>query len=175
MRPIYPPHRKPSLDGWRQRMTMNSRMENRMKRLGWILMLSAVPCLTGCTGGSSASKEKPESASTQTAKGEAITPASEVVAQFLDSFRRGDETTAGKLLTQAAIAEIKRCNLELAPPGSPESSFEIGKTAYEDDAKDTAWSQPFGPNRSKAPKRNAAMKRSSVSDSKTVLGASLAS
>ncbi len=109
-----------------------------MKRLGWILMLSAVPCLTGCTGGSSASKEKPESASTQTAKGEAITPASEVVAQFLDSFRRGDEATAGKLLTQAAIAEIKRCNLELAPPGSPESSFEIGKTAYEDDAKDTA-------------------------------------
>ncbi len=110
-----------------------------MKRFGWTLLLVAIPVFAGCNGGGTAKNEGSTPNQAQVASGANITQAAEVVAQFLDSFRKGDETTAGRLLTQAAIAEIKKNGLEISPPGSPDSSYKLGRTEYTDEDKDTAY------------------------------------
>ncbi len=124
-----------------------------MKRLGWTLVFVAAPYFAGCgNSGGTADKKTNEAPSQQVASsaptnpsaGTAkptveMTPAAEVVAQFLDSVRRGDESTVASLLTTEAIAELNKLNIEIDPPGSPEAAFEIGKTEYTDEEKDAAY------------------------------------
>ncbi len=68
-----------------------------------------------------------------------VTPASEIVTLFLESLKKGDAVQTGNLLTAAAKEEIERRGLAIAPLGSPESTFRIGRTQYSDNDQDAAY------------------------------------
>ncbi len=115
-----------------------------MKRLVWVLAFASSPFWVGCGGsGGSATNTpagNPPSASSKKEPA-ALSPSAEIVAQFLDSVRRGDEVTAGKFFTTAAVEEIQKSGYEFAPPGTPDATFVIGRTEYTDEEKDTAYVQ----------------------------------
>lgn len=117
-----------------------------MKRFGWTLVLGSMTFWLGC-GGSTAQKETPKAGNSVATKAASLpsntTPPAEVVAQFLDSVRRGDEDTTAKLFTQAAIQELDKYAIKVQPPGSPEATFQIGETRYTDDDKDSALVELF--------------------------------
>ena len=116
-----------------------------MKRTVWMLVFATSPFWVGCGGSSSGGNAPPAGKTTSTnqvpSAGPQLSPAAEIVAQFLDSVRRGDEVTSVKLLTTVAIEELKKSGVELSPPGSPEATFVIGRTEYMDDDKDAAYVQ----------------------------------
>ncbi len=74
-----------------------------------------------------------------------ITPPAEVVAQFLDCLRRGDEVTTEQLLTKLAREEVAKHDLEVAPPGSPSATFQIGETREVENGRalvESMWTEP---------------------------------
>jgi hypothetical protein len=74
-----------------------------------------------------------------------ITPPAEVVAQFLDCLRRGDEVTTEQLLTKVAREEVAKHELEVAPPGSPTATFQIGETREVETGRalvESMWTEP---------------------------------
>lgn len=77
-----------------------------------------------------------------------LTPASEVVALFLESLKKGDANQTRSLLTQTAQQEIERRGLSIDPIGSAESTFKIGRTQFSDQDADAAyveaeWTEPI--------------------------------
>ncbi len=125
----------------------------------WPVMAALVWCI-GCGGGDppagtdTAPAAIPDSSTTsqRTAPGasgnDSAAPPSEVVALFLDSVRRGDESVTLSLLTDLAQQEIRRSGLEVAPIGSPEARFTIGQVRYVEQDPDGAfveclWSEPL--------------------------------
>jgi hypothetical protein len=125
----------------------------------WPVMAALVWCV-GCGGGSPPAGTEttpaavPDSSTTsqRTAPGgsgkDTAPPPSEVVALFLDSVRRGDESVTLSLLTDLAQQEIRRSGLEVAPIGSPEARFTIGQVRYVEHDPDGAfvecmWSEPL--------------------------------
>ncbi len=74
-----------------------------------------------------------------------MSPPAEIVAQFLDSLRRGDEVLTAQLMTTAARAEVARHNLAVSPPGSPQASFQIGETREIEAGRalvESVWTEP---------------------------------
>lgn len=74
-----------------------------------------------------------------------ISAPAEVVAQFLDSLRRGDEVLTAQLMTANARAEVARHDLTVAPPGSPQASFQIGETREIEEGRalvESIWTEP---------------------------------
>lgn len=117
-----------------------------MKRVFWMLLIGATPWCVGCGGSGGGTAQVPTQApTTQTqplaSNAPELSPAAEIVAQFLDGVRRGDEVTAAKFFTAIAVEEIKKSGYEFAPPGTPDATFALGKTAYTDEEKDTAYVQ----------------------------------
>jgi hypothetical protein len=71
----------------------------------------------------------------------------QTVAVFLDSLRRGDETTANSMLTTIARAEVLKTDYAIQPPGTPEGEFKIGRLGfpYEDQTValvESQWREP---------------------------------
>jgi hypothetical protein len=54
----------------------------------------------------------------------------QTVAVFLDSLRRGDETTANSMLTMLARAEVQKTEYAIQPLGTPEGEFKIGRLGF---------------------------------------------
>lgn len=72
----------------------------------------------------------------------------EVVKSFLTAMRDGNQNAISGLLTQKAREETaKNKQLEIQPPGSPDSSYQVGETQYTDESKTVAnvssiWREP---------------------------------
>ena len=80
---------------------------------------------------------------------QSLTPASEAVALFLENLRVGNAAQATALLTQEAQAELSRRDYELNQIGSPQSSFQVGRTQFADSTQQAAlveceFSEPAG-------------------------------
>jgi hypothetical protein len=113
-----------------------------MRKLAWTLVIGSITFTTACSkseptannaAGTATMASNTQAPIAQQLAAPAtnetvITPPAEVVAQFLDSLRRGDEVTTAQLLTVQAREEVKKHNLEVAPPGSPTATFQIGET-----------------------------------------------
>jgi hypothetical protein len=74
-------------------------------------------------------------------------PQQQTVAVFLDSLRRGDETTANSMLTTLARAEVQKTEYAIQPLGTPEGEFKIGRLAISDQDQTVAlvesqWREP---------------------------------
>jgi hypothetical protein len=52
------------------------------------------------------------------------------VALFLDSLRRGDETTANSMLTTKARQELQKTEYVMQPLGTPEGQYNIGRVEF---------------------------------------------
>jgi hypothetical protein len=72
----------------------------------------------------------------------------EVVALFLDSLRRGDETAANAILTAQAQAELSKTDFVIQPLGTPEGTYRVGRVGFPDPTDQTValveclWSEP---------------------------------
>lgn len=124
----------------------------------WIAVVALVS-FTGC-GGTAPTEPKaatPPANQTGAAAGsaplitgqtvQAQTPASQVVALFLESLKKGDAVQTRSLLTEAAQAEIDKKGYSIDPLGSSDSKFTIGRTQFSDKDADAAfveaeWSEP---------------------------------
>lgn len=87
-------------------------------RHAWLMPLVLVLGLAGCS--------KSEPAKTGAA---VVNPksAQECVQFFLDAVRKGDDKTAGAMLTTLARTKTQEMNLQVAPPGSNTATFEVGE------------------------------------------------
>lgn len=129
----------------------------------------SLPLTVGCGGGSTsttadntpAANEAKSGGSASTATATAGTATSrpkvvdgagtqpaQAVAIFLDSLRRGDETSANAVLTAKSREEIAKTNRVLQPLGTPEGQFKIGRLSFPyNDVSDVAlvecvWTEP---------------------------------
>ncbi|MFO0941416.1 MAG: hypothetical protein U0930_11675 [Pirellulales bacterium] len=124
--------------------------------------------LVGCGGGSSSSQaagDSKEQTVQQTGDTTSLTdpkfqpqiiesdnahPARQVVGVFLDSLRRGDETTMNSVLTTLAKTEVKKTSYAIQPVGTPQGKFDLGRLVfpYEDrnvTLVECRWSEPATP------------------------------
>jgi hypothetical protein len=78
----------------------------------------------------------------------------EVVEGFLRAMRDGDQATIRALMTRKAREETEKSDqLEIQPPGSPNSSYQVGRMQFADDSKTVAhvssvWTEPGADGRS---------------------------
>jgi hypothetical protein len=91
---------------------------------GCVLVLGA---LLGC-GSSEVAPPTADTASPAATPATSKGPAAEVVHQFLEAIRRGDDVAAEKFLSQQALEETRKHNLAVDPPGSETARFEIIET-----------------------------------------------
>ncbi len=109
-----------------------------MKKLSCcgLLVLAAIGC-----GKSDTNQASNTNANTPAGSGAATAPAAivkdgvgtepgEVVALFLDSLRRGDETAANGVLTAQAQAELAKTDYVIQPLGTPEGKYKIGRVGF---------------------------------------------
>lgn len=54
----------------------------------------------------------------------------EAVKTFLSAIQKGDSRTASEMLTKATREKSEEMGVEIAPPGSPTASFEIGEIEF---------------------------------------------
>jgi hypothetical protein len=123
-----------------------------MKRWMLAATLGITSLGLGCgKSGSTASTPSSGDSSAQVAKATETNneapEAAEVVAQFLESVKKGDRDRVAGLLTDLAIESLDKAGIEVAPPGSPQATFELGETRYTDTDKDAAyvelaWTEP---------------------------------
>ncbi|MFN9592973.1 MAG: hypothetical protein ACK56G_09725 [Pirellulaceae bacterium] len=123
-----------------------------MKRWMLAATLGVTSLGIGCgQSGSNASKPSSGGPSSQVAKANETNneapEAAEIVAQFLESVKKGDRDRVAGLLTDLAIESLDKAGIEVAPPGSPQATFELGETRYTDTDKDAAyvelaWTEP---------------------------------
>jgi hypothetical protein len=140
-----------------------------MNRIVWIcsaaLAALAVPALCGCGGGASqqaataAANSGSQAASTVSSarvsadSGSGIvengvdSDASQCVAIFLDSLRRGDERAANAVLTNMARTELAKTDFVIEPLGTPEGEYQIGRVGFPYEDKNLAlvectWLEP---------------------------------
>jgi hypothetical protein len=129
-----------------------SKEEETMKRWMLAATLGVTSLGLGCgQSGSTASKPSSGGPSSQVAKAPETNneapEAAEIVAQFLESVKKGDRDRVAGLLTDLAIESLDKAGIEVAPPGSPQATFELGETRYTDTDKDAAyvelaWTEP---------------------------------
>jgi hypothetical protein len=123
-----------------------------MKRWMLAATLGVTSLGLGC-GKSSSTTSKPSSGSSSSQLAKATDSkneapeAAEIVAQFLESVKKGDRDRVAGLLTDLAIESLDKAGIEVAPPGSPQATFELGETRYTDTDKDAAyvelaWTEP---------------------------------
>lgn len=92
---------------------------------GWyVFLLGAV---AGC-GSSEVVPPVPDASSSAPASAASQGTAAEVVHQFLEAIRRGDDVAAERFLSQKALEETRKHNLAVDPPGSQTAGFEIIET-----------------------------------------------
>lgn len=113
-----------------------------MKRFAFSLLLMSAATVVGCGKKEDpAPTEKatpPETVSVKSSTTN-VTPPAEIVAQFLDGMRTGNEETISRLLTNAAREELTKQGLVASPPGSPEAKIVIRETRFVDTDKDAAF------------------------------------
>jgi hypothetical protein len=71
----------------------------------------------------------------------------QTVGIFLDSLRRGDESTANSLLTTKGQQEVQKTTYKIQPLGTPEGEFKIGRLGFPYEDKTVAlvecqWREP---------------------------------
>lgn len=132
-----------------------------MKKLSCFLLLLSAACGCGSkneSGGANVAANQspaaPAAAGTASATPSsalvtngASTEPGEVVALFLDSLRRGDETTANSVLTAQAQTELAKTDYVIQPLGTPEGKYTIGRVGFVDGDTSTGlvecmWSEP---------------------------------
>jgi hypothetical protein len=116
-----------------------------MKKFAFGILLGCASLTIGCGKSDPTASQGAQDGSGKPSA--TINEAAEAVAQFLDSARKGDDETVARLLTQKAKEELKKFDMEVAPPGAPEAQFEIGGTRFLDDDRDAGfvevgWSEP---------------------------------
>lgn len=94
-------------------------------RLGIKSILPVIACcLAGCGGGSPTGAPESQSSGSTTASAPAQ-GADEVVFDFLEAVRKGNDEVAASLLTPLARQKTEELDLIVAPPGSDTASFSI--------------------------------------------------
>ncbi len=124
-------------------------------RLPVVLTLALLSAsLSGCGSQETASTTPPAAKPTPPpAAAPAIHPSEQVVAQFLDRVRRGDQSQpAAALLTETARTVLRSLGREVMPIGTPESRFEVtrssataaadGSPSSDDRLVHTIWTEP---------------------------------
>jgi len=112
-----------------------------IRTLGLLMLFAGSLLLTGC------GSEKPKTAKNATAQpadqeeiDDAGPKPTEIVSQFLDRVRRGGNgSTANELLTKLAQQEMTRIGRPLQLPGSPDTTFEVGKAFPVPGEQDAMW------------------------------------
>lgn len=86
----------------------------------WVGCGGSAPAPTGGTGGTQAPPSAEKTAASNLKPGE-------VVQSFLEAVRTGKDTEAEQWLTKIALAETKKADLYVAPPGTETAKFEVGE------------------------------------------------
>jgi hypothetical protein len=96
------------------------------------LVLLSLALTVGCGGGSDAPAPVAQApASSGTVPSD---PIAKVVYEFFDAVRQGQTEVAKQRLTPLALQRITERDMNIAPPGSPTASFQVGEvTARQDD------------------------------------------
>lgn len=88
------------------------------------LALATLALTVGCGGGA----ETPTAVAQNTASGTVPgDPIAKVVYEFFDAVRQGQMEAAKQRLTPLALQRITERNMNIAPPGSPTASFQVGE------------------------------------------------
>jgi hypothetical protein len=92
--------------------------------------LAALTLTVGCGGGSDA----PAAVAQKTASGTVPSdPIAKVVYEFFDAVRQGQMEAAKQRLTPLALQRITANKMNIAPPGSPTASFQVGQVTARQD------------------------------------------
>jgi hypothetical protein len=103
-------------------------------RFSLIVLWAAVGMagLSGC-GGSESTATSSATAPASGGSGKKPTdPIALVVYEFFDAVRQGDTARANQQLTPLALERITKLDMNIAPPGSPTASFQVGEVAKRD-------------------------------------------
>jgi hypothetical protein len=84
---------------------------------------------TSATGSDSRSQTSGTSSRSDANQDRTAAP-KQTVALFLDSLRRGDETTANSMLTTKARAELEKTAWVMQPLGTPDGKYNIGRIEF---------------------------------------------
>jgi len=119
-----------------------------MKKTLLLPLLAGLFFAAGCgskqeTANTGSSPESTSNARTGTVANIPSDP-KEVVQLFLDSMRAGNGARLSSLLSSLAREEIKRKQLEIAPLGSPNAVFNVGKAEPEGEGMlvSSTWTEP---------------------------------
>ncbi|QDV67960.1 hypothetical protein Poly24_16660 [Rosistilla carotiformis] len=122
------------------------------KQTGLGLTLLALSMVVGCGSSSTPVAENDASKSPATAPAPKaavdMTPAANVVSQFLDAMRRGgSDTESLSLVTTKAREEFRRTGLVMQPIGSPDAKFDVTRSESVPGQSDAAlvhsnWTEP---------------------------------
>lgn len=88
--------------------------------LMWVGCGGSAPAPTGGAGGTQATPSAEKTAAQNLKPGE-------VVQSFLEAVRTGKDVEAEQWLTKIALAETKKADLYVAPPGTETAKFEVGE------------------------------------------------
>ena len=89
------------------------------------LLLTLALAASGC--GSAETPAGPQAGSSASVAADTLRP-DDVVREFLDAIRRGDDAKASQMLTEVARRETQKHELVVAPPGSDTAKFDVGET-----------------------------------------------
>lgn len=86
------------------------------------VLTSCLAAFSGCNKSDTPVAEAPATAPAPAP----VVPPQQVVTEFLEAVRTGNDKTAESMLTQLARVKTKEMELMVAPPGSPTAQFEVG-------------------------------------------------
>jgi hypothetical protein len=96
-----------------------------LRRCLVVLLVVGLGIVAGC----GSADTSPQAASTGAGTPNPQQPA-DVVREFLEAIRRGDDAKASQMLTEVARQETQKHELVVAPPGSETAQFEVGDTEF---------------------------------------------
>ena len=95
----------------------------------WTLLLLAFfgPVVAGCGGSDEGDSTTPEAGSAATGQTASVpTPGpADIVFEFLEAVRTGDDEKAAQMFTPLARQRVAALNIQIAPQGSDTASFEV--------------------------------------------------
>jgi hypothetical protein len=83
----------------------------------------------GIFAGCGSTETSPEAKGSTASVAKPVPPA-DIVREFLEAIRRGDDSRASQMLTEVARRETQKHELVVAPPGSETASFEVKDTEF---------------------------------------------
>jgi hypothetical protein len=95
-----------------------------------VLFALLAMCLVAATGCGSGDAAGPSATANTAPQGPADMKPEQVVRQFLEAVRTGNDAEASKMLTEVARQETQKHDLVVAPKGSETAKFEVGDVEY---------------------------------------------